>query len=67
PSPQLPDELRRIDESNTQWLAELTERLGWPGRARLVRLVRGPHARPPLTLNQHAPPMRAHMSPWSRG
>ncbi len=32
PSPDLLAELRRIDESNTLWLAELTERVGWPGR-----------------------------------
>src|SRR6266851_3073805 len=32
PSPDLLAELRRIDESNTLWLAELTERVGWRGR-----------------------------------
>jgi hypothetical protein len=32
PSPDLLAEWRRVDESNTLWLAELTERIGWPGR-----------------------------------
>ena len=32
PSPELLAEWRSIDDANTAWLAELTDRVGWPGR-----------------------------------
>jgi hypothetical protein len=32
PSPPLLTEWQRIDQANTRWLAELTDRMGWPGR-----------------------------------
>lgn len=48
--PGLLAEWRRMDEANTGWLAELTERVGWPGRS----LVGEDGARAAWLLAQHA-------------
>ena len=50
PSPELLNELRSIDEANTLWLTELTERLGWPGQT----LVGEDGAHAAWLLAQHA-------------
>ena len=52
PSPELLAELRRIDEANTIWLAELTDRVGWPGRTMVGE--DGAHAA--WLLAQHSDP-----------
>lgn len=43
-------EMRRIDQANTAWLTELTDRVGWPGRT----LVGEDGARAAWLLAQHA-------------
>ena len=52
PPPELLAEWRSIDEANTTWLAELTERVGWPGRTMVGE--DGAHAA--WLLAQHADP-----------
>ncbi len=52
PDPDLLAEWRRIDESNTRWLTELTERVGWPTRS----LVGDDGAHAAWLLAQHADP-----------
>jgi hypothetical protein len=50
---QIPDDLAemlRVDEANTAWLAELTSRVGWPGRT----LVGEDGAHAAWLLAQHA-------------
>jgi hypothetical protein len=54
PSPGLLAEWRSIDDANTQWLAELIGRAGWPGRT--LAGEDGAHAA--WLLAQHADPRR---------
>jgi len=53
PHREIPDDVKemlRIDAANTAWLAELTDRIGWPGRA----LVGEDGAHAAWLLAQHA-------------
>ena len=54
PAQDLLAEWRSIDNANTQWLAELIDRVGWPGRTLVGE--DGTHAA--WLLAQHADPQR---------
>jgi hypothetical protein len=50
---EIPDDIKemlRVDEANTAWLSELTDRIGWPGRT----LVGDDGAHAAWLLAQHA-------------
>ena len=52
PAPDLLAEWHRIDEANTAWLLELTQRAGWPGRT----MVGEDGTQAAWLLAQHAAP-----------